>query len=216
MRKLTRIKQRLRFGQIAIAIAVTLVVVAVSPALGGPSLQSLVKKEVAKQLSAAEVSKKKAKRGPPGPPGPAGQNGTNGTNGTPGTDGSNAASAILARINSTGAGVTAYGSPSGISTGNGSLINVESVSPPVATTARDLQVTFPAGEPAVAAGQLVKVTLFVNGQASALTCTVGSFQVACADTSDAVVVPAGAGLAFEVQNSDSVTHAVRIGWRETG
>src|SRR5262249_36139337 len=33
-----------------------------SPALGGPSLQSLVKKEVAKQFAAAHVSKKKKKK----------------------------------------------------------------------------------------------------------------------------------------------------------
>jgi hypothetical protein len=52
-----------------------------SSALGGPSLNSLVKNEVAKQLSAAQVSKK-GKRGPPGPQGPPGANGTNGANGT--------------------------------------------------------------------------------------------------------------------------------------
>jgi hypothetical protein len=51
---------------------VALVVVAVaSPALGGPSLRSLVKKEVKKQLA--------------GKTGPAGTNGTNGTNGANGT-----------------------------------------------------------------------------------------------------------------------------------
>jgi len=52
-----------------------------SSALGGPSLNSLIKNEVAKQLSAAQVSKK-GKRGPPGPQGPAGANGTNGAAGT--------------------------------------------------------------------------------------------------------------------------------------
>jgi hypothetical protein len=51
---------------------VALVVVAVaSPAFGGPSLRSLVKKEVKKQLA--------------GKTGPAGTNGTNGTNGVNGT-----------------------------------------------------------------------------------------------------------------------------------
>jgi hypothetical protein len=51
---------------------VALVVVAVaSPALGGPSLRSLVKKEVKKQLA--------------GKTGPAGTNGTGGTNGANGT-----------------------------------------------------------------------------------------------------------------------------------
>src|SRR5262249_6654419 len=76
-------KRRYVLGGVGVIAALALT----SSALGGPSLQSLVKKEVAKQLSAAEVSKK-GKRGPPGPQGlqgPAGTNGTSGTNGTPGT-----------------------------------------------------------------------------------------------------------------------------------
>ena len=52
-----------------------------SSALGGPSLHSLIKNEVAKQLSAAHVSKKSKRgpRGPQGPPGPPGANGADGT-----------------------------------------------------------------------------------------------------------------------------------------
>jgi hypothetical protein len=54
---------------------VVLVALAIaSPALGGPSLRSLVKKEVKKQLA--------------GKTGPAGTNGTNGTSGTNGANGS--------------------------------------------------------------------------------------------------------------------------------
>jgi hypothetical protein len=45
--------------QIGIALGVIGALLVVSPALGGPSLQSLVKKEVAKQFAAAQVSKKK-------------------------------------------------------------------------------------------------------------------------------------------------------------
>jgi len=50
-------------------------------ALGGPSLNSLVKNEVAKQLSAAQTAKKgkRGPRGPAGPPGPPGANGAAGT-----------------------------------------------------------------------------------------------------------------------------------------
>jgi hypothetical protein len=51
-------------------VAVVVVAVA-SPALGGPSLRSLVRKEVKKQLA-----------GKTGPQGPAGTSGSNGTNGT--------------------------------------------------------------------------------------------------------------------------------------
>lgn len=66
--------------QLGIAMALTLTLAVASPALGGPSLRSLVKQEVAKQV--ASVSKAKGKRGPRGPQGPPG---TNGTNGAPGT-----------------------------------------------------------------------------------------------------------------------------------
>jgi hypothetical protein len=59
--------------QTGIALGVIAVLTIVSPALGGPSLRSLVKKEVAKQISKAT--------------GPAGPNGTNGSNGTNGADG---------------------------------------------------------------------------------------------------------------------------------
>ncbi len=47
--------------QTGIALGVIAALLVVSPALGGPSLQSLVKKEVAKQFAAAQVSKKKKK-----------------------------------------------------------------------------------------------------------------------------------------------------------
>ena len=47
--------------QTGIALGVIGALLVVSPALGGPSLQSLVKKEVAKQFAAAQVSKKKKK-----------------------------------------------------------------------------------------------------------------------------------------------------------
>jgi hypothetical protein len=56
------------------AIAAIATALVVAPALGGPSLKSLVKKEVSKQIAKAT-----------GPQGPAGANGTNGTNGVNGT-----------------------------------------------------------------------------------------------------------------------------------
>jgi hypothetical protein len=55
-------------------LAVLAVLAVATPALGGPSLRKLVKKEVAKQLA--------GKTGPQGPPGANGTNGTNGTDGT--------------------------------------------------------------------------------------------------------------------------------------
>jgi len=56
------------WSAVAIAVGVLTAIAVASPALGGPSLKSLVKKEVAKQISKAT--------------GPAGANGANGVDGT--------------------------------------------------------------------------------------------------------------------------------------
>ena len=72
-------KWRPKWGTVTVALGLIAALAMISPALGGLSLQSLVKKEVSKQLSAAQTAKKKkAKRGPPGPAGPAGTNGAPG------------------------------------------------------------------------------------------------------------------------------------------
>jgi hypothetical protein len=87
MKRITDVARRLKpnrrgpsWLQLGVAMALTLTLAVVSPAIGGPSLRSLVKQEVAKQV--ASVSKAKGKRGPRGPQGPAGANGTNGAPGT--------------------------------------------------------------------------------------------------------------------------------------
>jgi hypothetical protein len=51
--------------QTGVALGVIAALLVVSPALGGPSLQSMVKKEVAKQFAAAQTSKKKKKKKKP-------------------------------------------------------------------------------------------------------------------------------------------------------
>ena len=51
--------------RIGIALGVVGALLVASPALGGPSLQSLVKKEVAKQFAATEAAKKKKKKSKP-------------------------------------------------------------------------------------------------------------------------------------------------------
>lgn len=67
-------------GRIAVVLALFATMAVVSPALGGPSLQSMVRDEVAKQLaSTAKKKKKKAKPGPAGPQGPAGPAGAAGS-----------------------------------------------------------------------------------------------------------------------------------------
>jgi hypothetical protein len=81
-----RLRRGPSWGHLGIACGVIAAVVVVSPAIGGPSMRSLVKQEVAKQLaSTAKVKRKKARTGPQGPPGANGQNGSNGANGADGT-----------------------------------------------------------------------------------------------------------------------------------
>jgi hypothetical protein len=64
-------KRKVRWSYVTIALAVIAALAIASPAIGGPSLKKLVKKEVSKQIKKAT-----------GPPGPAGANGTNGADGT--------------------------------------------------------------------------------------------------------------------------------------
>jgi hypothetical protein len=80
MRRITRTRL------IAVGLpAVLVAALVVSPALGGPSLKKLVKKEVAKQLA--------GKVGPPGAQGPQGAAGAPGTPGSPGVPGPTASAA---------------------------------------------------------------------------------------------------------------------------
>lgn len=75
-----------KLSHVVLAISAIAALLLVSPALGGPSLKSLVKQEVSKQL--AQTAKKKGRRGPrgpQGPPGPAGAPGVNGAVGAPGS-----------------------------------------------------------------------------------------------------------------------------------
>jgi hypothetical protein len=64
-------RARARWTHVTIALALIAALAMAAPAIGGPSLKKLVKKEVAKQIGKAT--------GPPGPPGAAGADGVNGT-----------------------------------------------------------------------------------------------------------------------------------------
>lgn len=70
-------KRGVTWTQLGVAMGVVAALAVVSPALGGPSLRSLVKKEVAKQISKAT--------GPAGANGAAGPTGATGIPGVPGT-----------------------------------------------------------------------------------------------------------------------------------
>jgi hypothetical protein len=77
--------------QLLAATALVSLFAVASPALGGPSLRELVRKEVERQLDddrdAQAAKKKKAKPGPAGPAGPAGAAGVAGTPGATGAAG---------------------------------------------------------------------------------------------------------------------------------
>ncbi len=71
--------RRVGWSHVTIALALIAALAIAAPAIGGPSLKKLVKKEVSKQIAKAT--------GPAGPPGANGTNGVNGVNGVNGTDG---------------------------------------------------------------------------------------------------------------------------------
>ena len=71
---------RLTWTKVTLGLAVIAALALVSPALGGPSLKKMVRKEVAKQIDKAT-----------GPAGPAGNNGINGNTGPQGPPGPTAA-----------------------------------------------------------------------------------------------------------------------------
>jgi hypothetical protein len=70
-------REKVRWTNVTIALALIAALVIAAPAFGGPSLKKLVKKEVAKQIAKAT--------GPAGPQGPSGINGVDGTDGVDGT-----------------------------------------------------------------------------------------------------------------------------------
>jgi hypothetical protein len=80
-----------KLSHLVIALAVIAALAVVSPAVGGPSLKSLVKKEVAKQIA-----------GKTGPPGPAGATGGIGATGATGATGAAGSAVAFAHINANG------------------------------------------------------------------------------------------------------------------
>src|SRR4051812_8989005 len=84
------------------------------PVLAGQSLSSMVRQEVAKQLSSAQSAKsKKGRPGPPGPAGPAGPTGPQGPTGVTGSQGPGGGGLLTGRINSLGSAAPTFGAVSG-------------------------------------------------------------------------------------------------------
>jgi hypothetical protein len=96
-------RHSLKWSTVTIALAGIVALAVVSPALGGPSLRKLVKKEVAKQIAKAT--------------GPAGANGTNGINGI------NGATNLNIRTATATGTATASCNPGEHATGGGGLDN---------------------------------------------------------------------------------------------
>jgi hypothetical protein len=108
-------------------------------------------------------------------------------------------------------GVPEYLAPSGQGSPSAVLSASESVMP-TAKTASNLRVSLTGSlVPALGA---VKLTLLVNGSASALTCTVAAGASTCADTSHTVALAAGSEVAFEAVDAGVVAIVpVTFGWQ---
>ena len=141
------------------------------------------------------------------------QTGPPGAPGAPGAPGSPAGSLLTGNTENVtmSPGTTAWLAPSGPSQIWGDMRFAEMLSPNAAIVARDLSVQL-GNEPG--AGQSYKVTFLADGAGTALTCTVSGSDKACADGTNAVTVPAGSRMAFQVEVSAGATaRRVLFGWR---
>jgi hypothetical protein len=183
-----------------------------SSALGGPSLHSLVKQEVSKQLAAQTAKSKRGRRGPTGPAGPAGTNGTNGTNGAPGSP---AASAFLGRATGlNGATPIQFVSPLGSSSPT-LLSNVEMGAPNADTVAQDLHVTANTAPGLVGT---VQYEIVISSTASGiLGCSMsGVSQTTCDSGTQTGAIPAGDGISLRITSQMSPSEgSIEFGWRAT-
>jgi hypothetical protein len=111
-----------------------------------------------------------------------------------------------ARVNGLGSGVTLYASVSGTSTPvAGSPSNVLMVSPAAALKATDFAVKLSvAPSPGTRS-----VSLFVNGLASDLACTVNAGATSCTD-SDLVSLPAASDLSLRFENVGGVSDTAAL------
>jgi hypothetical protein len=200
-----------------VGIGVLAALLLVSPALGGPSLRSLVKDEVSKQLSSsAEIAKKKkGTRGPVGPPGPAGPQGTQGTQGNTGAAGSPAASAFLGRATGLTTTPIEFVSPLGTSTATFVPGDVEMASPNATMVARDLFVSANVA-PGTGNSRQYELRLASSGS-GILGCTMsGAAQTTCNSGASTANVPAGDGITLRVSNSGTPGgSSIEFAWRAT-
>ena len=189
----------------ALALIATLAII--STAVGGPSLKSLVKKEVTKQLA--------GKTGPQGPPGPQGVPGNTGASGSP------AASAFIGRasgLNPLKGSPLLYLSPQGITTSPSNTVpdSLEMGAPNVPMTARDLFVTAdaPAG---MGASQGYEIWI-KSIASSVLSCSIsGASQTTCNSGTATGTIPAGDAIALRIFNGSSnpAPDKIEFGWRAT-
>jgi hypothetical protein len=173
----------------------------VSSALGGPSLKSLVRKEVAKQLA--------------GKTGPAGPQGSQGVPGNTGAAGSPAASAFLGRATGLTTTPIEFVSPLGTSTAAFTAGNVEMASPNATMVARDL---FVSADSAPGPGNSRQYELRLASSGSGiLGCAMsGAAQTTCNSGASTATVPAGDGITLRITNSGTPGgSSIEFGWRAT-
>ena len=178
----------------------------VTPALGGPSLRSLVEDEVARQLSGdgASMSAKGKRKGRRGPRGPAGPPGAAGAPGAPGAAGAAAASAFTGRVEglSPGNGAVEFAYPDGLTTAPNTVVAVRQFgSPNAAIVLRDLRVSVDA---APGAGLTRTYAVVDDGSITAVMCAMnGAAQTTCDSAGATATVAAGSQLSFRILNVGS-------------
>lgn len=162
------------------AVGILAILAIASPVFGGPSLKSLVKKEVARQLA--------GKTGPQGPPGP---------QGATGPPGSPSAGAVFGRVNNlaTTINTTEYGSPSGTSTPGGTAQSVWMTSPSVGIVVSDFNfnvTSFPG------AGAERTFTVMLQTNPTSISCTVAENATQC-NPAGQLTVPSGSLISIRAQ-----------------
>jgi hypothetical protein len=175
----------------------------VSSALGGPSLKSLVRKEVAKQLA--------------GKTGPAGSQGAPGTPGAPGAPGSPAASAFLGQVTGVSTTPVEFASPLGKSATDFAPSGVEMGSPNTAIVARDLYVTA-VNAPGIGKSRQFELRLSSSGSAIPVGCIMSDLETVCDSGNATGTIPAGDGVTLRITNTGSSSPpptTIEFGWRAT-
>lgn len=153
--------------------------------------------------------------GPAGAAGAAGQSDLPGPAGPTGVTGAQAVSAFSGRIEAvpmTGAGggdTSVFGAPTGMSTENGTEVDVQTLSPSTAITISNMAASEDGGP--VPVNDKIVVRLDVNGDQE-MACVIGAGQSTCDTGSNSVIVPAASKLSLGIEAQSGVSGAMIPGF----